>query len=469
MPVNSDYKVSVIVPVYNVEQYLSDCLESICRQTLKGIEIIVVNDGSTDNSLSIIKSFQQKYSNIKLINKKNGGLSSARNAGIDMAVGEYLFFVDSDDFIDLDTLEKMYVKAKETHCPLIICGILQYWSDNKKKLYKKCISDKESIYDADLLYKLQLSGRMGCQCCNKLYKREIWISHSLRFREGDYYEDIEMAFKVVQAYQQAYIMNSPYYKYRMRQNSIVVSTNKKIIKDFINNRAFPYDDSGHGTHVSGIIAGDGYASHGRFKGIAPMSQIISVKVLDSNGNGNIENVIKGTKWIINNKDIYNIKIVNISFGTTHNPSNTSELIKNVENMWNEGIIVVAAAGNSGPKSHSITAPGTSRLVITVGSIDDKTFNSGRGPTLDGILKPELVVTGSNITACSNKKNGYSTKSGTSMSAPIVSGAIARVLNNHDYTPDEIRQRLKKCCHKVNLATNQQGWGHLDIIQFIKGP
>lgn len=240
-------------------------------------------------------------------------------------------------------------------------------------------------------------------------------------------------------------------------------------KDFINNRAFPYDDSGHGTHVSGIIAGDGYASHGRFKGIAPMSHIISVKVLDSNGNGNIENVIKGTKWIINNKDIYNIKIVNISFGTTHNPSNTSELIKNVENMWNEGIIVVAAAGNSGPKSHSITAPGTSRLVITVGSIDDKTFNSGRGPTLDGILKPELVVTGSNITACSNKKNGYSTKSGTSMSAPIVSGAIARVLNNHDYTPDEIRQRLKKCCHKVNLATNQQGWGHLDIIQFIKGP
>ena len=207
MPVNSDYKVSVIVPVYNVEQYLSDCLESICRQTLKGIEIIVVNDGSTDNSLSIIESFQQKYSNMKLINKKNGGLSSARNAGIDMAVGEYLFFVDSDDFIDLDTLEKMYVKAKETHCPLIICGILQYWSNNKKKLYKKCISDKESIYDADLLYKLQLSGRMGCQCCNKLYDRNIWIKNSLFFQEGKYYEDIDMAFRVIQVYRKAYIIN----------------------------------------------------------------------------------------------------------------------------------------------------------------------------------------------------------------------------------------------------------------------
>lgn len=77
----------------------------------------------------------------------------------------------------------MYVKAKETHCPLIICGILQYWANNKKKLYKKCISDKESIYDADLLYKLQLSGRMGCQCCNKLYDRNIWIKNSLFFKK----------------------------------------------------------------------------------------------------------------------------------------------------------------------------------------------------------------------------------------------------------------------------------------------
>lgn len=235
MPVNSDYKVSVIVPVYNVEQYLSDCLESICRQTLKGIEIIVVNDGSTDNSLSIIESFQQKYSNMKLINKKNGGLSSARNAGIDMAVGEYLFFVDSDDFIDLDTLEKMYVKAKETHCPLIICGILQYWSNNKKKLYKKCISDKESIYDADLLYKLQLSGRMGCQCYNKLYDRNIWIKNSLFFQEGKYYEDIDMAFRVIQVYRKAYIINEPLYKYRMRPGSIVATPSVQKISDFVDN------------------------------------------------------------------------------------------------------------------------------------------------------------------------------------------------------------------------------------------
>ena len=135
-------------------------------------------------------------------------------------------------------------------------------------------------------------------------------------------------------------------------------------------------------------------------------------------------------------------------------------------MWHNGIVVVAAAGNNGPCAKSITAPGTSHIIITVGSMDDKTFHSGRGPTTDGFPKPELVVVGSNITACSNRKNGYSTKSGTSMSAPIVSGAIARLLTSHDMTPEEVRCRLKKCCNKVNLPHNQQGWGHLDIIKFI---
>ena len=241
-------------------------------------------------------------------------------------------------------------------------------------------------------------------------------------------------------------------------------------KDFVNNQTQPYDDIGHGTHVSGIIAGSGRASNGRFKGIAPMSQIISVKVLDTYGNGKIGNVIDGANWIINNKDIYNIRVANISFGTTNNNNadieNTQRLIHHVENMWHNGIVVVAAAGNNGPYAKSITAPGTSHLIITVGSMDDKTFHSGRGPTHDGFPKPELVVTGSNITACSNRKNGYSTKSGTSMSAPIVSGAIARLLTNYDLSPEEIRTRLKQCCNKVNLPRNQQGWGHLDIIKFI---
>lgn len=260
------------------------------------------------------------------------------------------------------------------------------------------------------------------------------------------------------------VLDTGIYKHIDFDNRIIA------FQDFINNRTLPYDDNGHGTHVSGIIAGSGKASNGRFKGIAPRSQIISVKVLDSYGNGRIDNVIKGANWIINNKELYNIKVANISFGTTANNNvdleNILKLINHVENMWHNGIVVVAAAGNNGPFAKSITAPGTSHIIITVGSMDDKTFRSGRGPTIDGFPKPELVVTGSNITACSNKKNGYSTKSGTSMSAPIVSGAIARLLSDNDLTPEQIRLRLKNCCNKVNLPHNQQGWGHLDIIKFI---
>ena len=178
MPVNSDYKVSVIVPVYNVEQYLSDCLESICRQTLKGIEIIVVNDGSTDNSLSIIKSFQQKYSNIKLINKKNGGLSSARNAGIDMAVGEYLFFVDSDDYIDSQTVESLVRQAMRDDSDVVIYDTKFIYANKIVIPHRTVPSNKEDVVKYLLTYKLAPS------VCGKLYKTSLIKDHGIRFIEG---------------------------------------------------------------------------------------------------------------------------------------------------------------------------------------------------------------------------------------------------------------------------------------------
>ena len=141
------------------------------------------------------------------------------------------------------------------------------------------------------------------------------------------------------------VLDTGIYKHIDFDNRIIA------FQDFINNRTLPYDDNGHGTHVSGIIAGSGKASNGRFKGIAPRSQIISVKVLDSYGNGRIDNVIKGANWIINNKELYNIKVANISFGTTANNNvdleNILKLINHVENMWHNGIVVVAAAGNNG--------------------------------------------------------------------------------------------------------------------------
>ena len=105
-------KVSVIVPVYNVKSYLNECLDSLLSQTLDGIEIIMVNDGSTDGSESVAAEYADRYSNFKLINRENGGLSAARNTGLDMAKGKYVYFLDSDDFIAANTLEILYNKAE---------------------------------------------------------------------------------------------------------------------------------------------------------------------------------------------------------------------------------------------------------------------------------------------------------------------------------------------------------------------
>ncbi|MFQ7575443.1 MAG: S8 family peptidase [Lachnospira sp.] len=249
--------------------------------------------------------------------------------------------------------------------------------------------------------------------------------------------------------------------------------------DFVNQKINAYDDSGHGTHVSGIIAGSGKASRGKYRGVAPKSAIIAVKVLDKRGNGRVENVIAGLDWVLRMKKIYNIRIVNISFGTTSKKDKDMEktLIAKVEQLWDAGIVIVVAAGNSGPERNSVTTPGNSKKVITVGSFDDSSYRingpiryySGRGPIGEAVIKPEVVVTGANIVACSNHQNSYSIKSGTSMSAPIVSGAVARLLEIHpDLTPDDVKNRLKKFCVKIDIPENQQGWGMLDVAGFAGG-
>ena len=107
--------VSVIVPVYNVEKYLEECLDSIINQTLEDIEIICVNDGSTDNSLKILKKYAKKDNRIKIINQKNCGLGCARNSGLNQSQGDYIFFLDSDDYLNPNILEKLYPKALESH------------------------------------------------------------------------------------------------------------------------------------------------------------------------------------------------------------------------------------------------------------------------------------------------------------------------------------------------------------------
>lgn len=255
-------------------------------------------------------------------------------------------------------------------------------------------------------------------------------------------------------------------------------------KDFVRHKERLYDDNSHGTHVAGIIAGSGALSKGKFKGVAPGSNILAIKVLDEKGNGDTETVLEALEYVIARKEEYQIRIVNISVGT-HNktgPEEVSILVEAVEHAWDEGLVVVVAAGNNGPDPHSITTPGISKKVITIGSVDDNAekdflgrvrFNySGRGPTQSCICKPELVAPGFQITSCNapirRNTKPYAIKSGTSMSTPIVSGAIALLLEKYpDMTNVEVKMKLRESAVNLGLPKNRQGWGMLDVALLLK--
>lgn len=171
--------------------------------------------------------------------------------------------------------------------------------------------------------------------------------------------------------------------------------------------------------------GTASASKGRFCGIAPGCHLIPVKVLDKRGGGYVSDVLAGLHLILQQRDRFNIRIVNVSVGSFsgRNMSETSALVRGVEEIWDAGFVVVVAAGNMGPKRGTITTPGISRKVITVGcSDDDRVVNvmgsrmsdySGRGPTRSCICKPDIVAPGAAITSCDNQSGCYTVKSGTS--------------------------------------------------------
>lgn len=269
--------------------------------------------------------------------------------------------------------------------------------------------------------------------------------------------------------------------------------------DFINQRQEPYDDNGHGTHVAGIIGGNGYSSKGKYVGVAPECNLIGVKVLDHRGDGNISDVLAGLQWVIDNRRKYNIRIVNISVGTSskENLDENSLLVQGVNAVWDQGIIVVVAAGNNGPGPMSISTPGISRKVITVGSSDDnmsvEVFGSGRskdysgrGPTPYCIKKPDIVAPGSNIISCNisrytaRSRSGelrlsssdspmmYTIKSGTSMATPVVSGAIALLLGAHpELSNREVKLRLRSSAVDLGQHWEKQGWGLLNIKRLLE--
>ena len=215
-------KVSIIVPVYNVEKYLRKCLESLVNQTLSDIEIIVVNDESPDNSQSIIDEYKLKYGEkIKSIIKKNGGQGSARNEGLKVATGEYITYVDSDDYVALDMCEKMYNRAIQDESDIVTAGICII-DENYKVL-------KEEIFklDTDIAFvssnKQILFDRTAV--CNKLYKSSILKNSGFVFRENKWYEDFDFSVKVSLLSEKISIIQEPLYYYLLRQGSTMNNSN----------------------------------------------------------------------------------------------------------------------------------------------------------------------------------------------------------------------------------------------------
>lgn len=223
--------VSVIVPVYNVENYLRRCLDSIVNQTHKNLQIILINDGSTDNSYNICKEYSEIDNRITLIDKKNGGLSSARNEGISKAVGEYLLFVDSDDWIELDLVDLVLNRASRTKSDIVLFGYFEV-DENGKRHIKGVDYGKERSIDLedalDLLIKDKL---VSSHVWDKFYKRDLF--DNINFPLGKNYEDIFIMHNVFLQAKSFYFLNTPKYNYFQRDNSICHIPSSRNMLDMI--------------------------------------------------------------------------------------------------------------------------------------------------------------------------------------------------------------------------------------------
>lgn len=209
------YKISVIIPIFNSEIYLKKCLDSVLNQTLNEIEIILIDDGSTDSSLQIIKQYAKKYTNIKYKTKINEGQAIARNLGIKMASGEFITFVDSDDYIELNMLEKLYNIAKLENSDIVLCDYIEEYGDKN--------IEKKSLYiDSDNINKSYILCVAGP--CSKIIKTDLFKNNNIKFLENNIYEDLAIIPSLALYSKNISYCEEILYHYIIRQNSTMQQT-----------------------------------------------------------------------------------------------------------------------------------------------------------------------------------------------------------------------------------------------------
>lgn len=232
-------KISIIVPVYNTEDYLEECIESILKQSYENIELILINDGSTDSSGKICDDYSEKDFRIKVKHKINGGQSSARNVGLDLATGSYIGFVDSDDWINIDMYSKLLTKSIETNAEIVACNISMMTRKRTFKNYSNIDKDYE-FNKISAMKEIFRNEHLTFSPCNKLYKKCLF--NKLRFDENIILEDKDISYQLIDKCDKVYYLNEPLYYYRYNPGSTLRGefTLRRLDEYLVQKRMYEY-------------------------------------------------------------------------------------------------------------------------------------------------------------------------------------------------------------------------------------
>ena len=235
----SNEKISIIIPVYNVEKYLKQCLDSLVEQTYRNLEIICIDDESPDASRLILEEYEQKDERIKIISKKNGGLGAARNTGLDVASGDFISFVDSDDWCEVTMFEQLYNIIKQTGADFSICATFLFDDIKKQTVESSCYfslkawnGEFEEKY-LDITYLRDQRFGFNVPIWNKLFRRDYLIHNNLRFKEGLLYEDQLFFIDVFRKTTSFAFTKKKLYHYRINRKGSIMQNSEKGISDYI--------------------------------------------------------------------------------------------------------------------------------------------------------------------------------------------------------------------------------------------
>lgn len=228
-----EIKVSVIVPVYNVKDYLRQCMDSLVNQTLQDIEIIAVDDGSNDGSQEILQEYKIISPNLLIIQQENQGASVARNNGLNYAKGKYVIYVDSDDYLELDCLEQLYRVAKEKNAEVVVYSHKEIYEKEGVTVNIKLEANENQEYSGIQIANMMLEGKILGTPWNKLVKRKLLLVDKINFEQGRTTEDWFPMFKKMYQAHRIYFLNKTLYYYRIRNNSVTTQKNEKNLVDYI--------------------------------------------------------------------------------------------------------------------------------------------------------------------------------------------------------------------------------------------